>query len=183
MLTGESLPVEKCIGSAVSAASINKFGSFKFRVEKAGENTSFADILRFVAEAQSSKAPIQRSADKAAGYFIPFIILAATATFLIWYFIIFHCSRIDLPVIYAVSVLTASCPCALGLATPAAIITSIGIGAKHGILIKNGSVLEKISSIDSVVFDKTGTITEGSLELTDIVLVCHGKHKFSEDAL
>ncbi len=180
MLTGESLPKEKYADCPVTAASLNKNGTFRFRAEKIGDRTLFAGIVRYVEQAQSSKAAVQRAADRAAGYFVPLVLLASVITFIVWYFIIFHCRTLEQPLIYAVSVLVVSCPCALGLATPAAIIVSIGKGAENGILIKNGEVLEDMCKIDTVVFDKTGTITEGKPELMETVLL-EGKEKHTDE--
>lgn len=171
MLTGESLPVEKGAGCQVYTATFNKHGSFRFRAEKVGAQTAYAGILNYVENAQNSKSPIQRLADKASGYFIPLVLIAAVITFLVWFFIIYQRQVLDAPLLYGVSVLVAACPCALGLATPAAIIVGIGLGARRGILFKNGEALEILNKVNAVVFDKTGTLTEGKPFLSDIVLL------------
>ncbi|WP_446899757.1 heavy metal translocating P-type ATPase [Clostridium sp. LBM24168] len=172
MLTGESLPVEKNKDDIVTGASMNKNGTFNFKATKVGDDTVFSNIIKLVEEAQESKAPIQKIADKASGIFIPVILCISALTFIIWYFVIFDHKvfLINLPIIYAVSVLVVSCPCALGLATPAALMVGLGKGAENGILIKNGTALEQACKIDTVVFDKTGTLTEGKLDITDAVL-------------
>ena len=172
MLTGESLPVEKHGGDAVTGASLNKQGTFQFRATKVGSETRLAEIIQYVERAQSSKAPIQKIADRVSGFFIPCIIAISLLTFCVWYFVILQHTfyLIDVAIINAVSVLVVSCPCALGLATPAAIMVGIGKGAQNGILIKNGEVLEKAHDIDTVVLDKTGTLTEGKPRVTGVFL-------------
>jgi len=173
MLTGESIPVEKSIEDFVTGASLNKYGTFKFKATKVGNETVFANIISLVEEAQESKAPIQKIADKVSEIFIPFVILVSVYTFAIWFVIIFDCNFkiIEKPILYAVAVLVVSCPCALGLATPAALMVGMGKGAQNGILIKNGEKLEKASKINVIVLDKTGTITTGKLEVKDIILL------------
>jgi len=171
MLTGESMPVKKAKKDFVTGASLNKNGSFKFRATKVGEGTVLSNIIKMVEEAQESKAQIQKITDRICGYFVPFIFFIAVSTFLIWYFIIYHGQLLDVALINAVSVLVVSCPCALGLATPTAIIVGMGKGAQNGILIKNGEDLEKMCKINSVVFDKTGTITVGRPEVTDLIIL------------
>jgi len=180
MLTGESFPVEKTTDDFVTGASLNKSGSFTFRASKVGNETRLAEIIKYVEEAQSSKAPIQRVVDKVAGYFIPCILTISLLTFLVWYFAIFHQSVfvIDVAIINAVSVLVVSCPCALGLATPAAIMVGIGKGAQNGILIKNGEVLEKAHDIDTIVLDKTGTITTGKPHVTEVIFSENGSKQY-----
>ena len=170
MLTGESMPVAKEIGQKVFAATINKTGSFTFRATGVGAKTALAQIIRLVEEAQGSKAPIQRLADKVASVFVPAVFLVAFITFVIWYFLPAE-SNFSLALINFVSVLVIACPCALGLATPTAIMVSTGLGAQSGILIKGGETLEKIHKLSTVVFDKTGTLTRGELAVTDIVAV------------
>lgn len=167
MLTGESQPVNKGAGDLVIGASLNKFGTFKFKATKIGSETKLAQIIKLVEEAQSSKAPIQKLADRVCGIFVPAVMIISLLTFIIWYFFIFNQSYyfIQKLILFAVAVLVVSCPCALGLATPTAIMVGVGQGTKQGILIKNGEKLEKICKIDTVVFDKTGTITTGKLEL------------------
>ncbi|ATW25594.1 heavy metal translocating P-type ATPase [Candidatus Formimonas warabiya] len=182
MLTGESIPVEKAAGSGVFAASLNKSGSFRFRAEKVGDQTAYAGILKYVENAQNSKSPIQRMADKAAGYFIPLVLTVAVGTFLVWFLIIFHGRMLEASMLYAISVLVAACPCALGLATPTAIVVGIGLGARRGILFKNGEALETLNKVNAVVFDKTGTLTEGKPVLTDVVLL-NNRMSFTEKEL
>ncbi len=170
MLTGESVPVDKSEGDMVFAACINKNGSIRFRAQKTGEETALAQIIRLVEEAQGSKAPIARLADKVSAYFVPLVFLIALLSAGAWW--ISGESPIFALTIF-ISVLVIACPCALGLATPTAIMVGTGKGAEHGILIKNGEALERAERIDAIVFDKTGTITKGLLQLTDIV--CLGK--------
>ncbi|MEM4260139.1 MAG: heavy metal translocating P-type ATPase [Candidatus Woesearchaeota archaeon] len=167
MITGESMPVEKKKGSNVFAATINKLGSLKFKATKIGENTTLSHIIKLVEEAQGRKAPIQRFADKISAVFVPIVILIAIATFIVWYF--FLKQSFSFAMITGVAVLVIACPCALGLATPTAIMVGTGKGAKNGILIKGGDVLETAHKINYVIFDKTGTITKGIPQLTDIV--------------
>ena len=170
MLTGESMPAAKGIGQKVFAATMNKTGSFTFRTTGVGAKTALAQIIRLVEEAQGSKAPIQRLADKVASVFVPAVFLVAFITFVIWYFLPAE-SNFSRALINFVSVLVIACPCALGLATPTAIMVSTGLGAQSGILIKGGETLEKIHKLSVVVFDKTGTLTRGELAVTDIVAV------------
>ncbi|MCK5476903.1 MAG: copper-translocating P-type ATPase, partial [Candidatus Aenigmarchaeota archaeon] len=167
MITGESLPVEKKKGDAVVGASINKHGSFKFRANKIGKDTFLSQIIKLVEEAQGSKAPIQRLADKVSSYFVPTIIFLAVLAFSIWYFVIGQSFVFSLTVF--ISVLIISCPCALGLATPTAIIVGTSKGAEFGILIKSAEALENTHKIDTIVFDKTGTLTKGKPTVTDIL--------------
>ena len=165
MLTGESLPVTKNIGDKVFGATINSTGAFKIKAEKIGKDTALAKIIKMVEEAQGSKAPIQRFADKISLYFVPAVIGIAIITFLAWYFI---GGNIAPALISAVSVLVIACPCALGLATPTAIMVGTGKGAELGIFIKGGEVLEKAGKLNAVLFDKTGTLTEGKPSVTSI---------------
>jgi len=166
MLTGESLPVEKKPGDTVIGATINRFGSFRFRATRVGRDTVLSQIIRMVEEAQGSKAPIQKLADKVAGIFVPAVIGIATLTFIIWLLVTGDTGR---ALISAVSVLVIACPCALGLATPTAIMVGTGKGAEKGILIKGGEYLETAYRINTVVLDKTGTVTRGMPEVTDII--------------
>ena len=168
MLTGESLPVEKNPGSEVMGATLNKTGSFVFEATKVGRETALAQIIRLVEEAQGSKAPIQRLADKVAGIFVPVVILIAAATFTIWFFF-GPKPTFPLALLNFVAVLIIACPCAMGLATPTAIMVGTGRGAENGILIKSGESLELIHRISAIVFDKTGTLTQGKPVVTDIV--------------
>ncbi|HAR63507.1 MAG TPA: heavy metal translocating P-type ATPase [Candidatus Margulisbacteria bacterium] len=165
MITGESLPVEKRRGDSVIGATINSYGAFMFQASKVGKDTLLSSIIRIVEEAQGSKAPVQRLADKVASVFVPVVLLISLATFLVWYF---FAGDFSFGVIAAVAVMVISCPCALGLATPTAIMVGTGIGAQRGILIKSGESLEKAYRLTTVVFDKTGTITKGTPVLTDV---------------
>lgn len=166
MLTGESIPVEKTKGDEVIGSTINKHGSFKFKATKVGKDTALSQIIKLVEEAQGSKAPVQRLADKVSGIFVPTVVTIAIITFITWYII---SGDITPSIISAVSVLVIACPCALGLATPTAIMVGTGKGAENGILIKGGEHLEKAQKIDTIIFDKTGTITKGEPEVTDII--------------
>jgi Cu+-exporting ATPase len=165
MITGESVPVEKALGDTVFSGTINKTGTLKFTAEKVGLETTLAQIVRLAREVQASKAPIQRIADKVVNIFVPLVVSIAVAVFLIWHFAVDDA----LALTTMVSVLAISCPCALGIATPAAIMIGVGNGAENGILIKNNAILEVVRNLDTVVFDKTGTLTRGQLEVTDIV--------------
>jgi Cu+-exporting ATPase len=166
MITGESIPVEKKKGDMVVGATINKHGSFRFIATKVGENTTLAHIIRLIEEAQGKKAPIQRFADMISAYFVPAVIFIAMATFAAWLLLE---KEFSFALIAGVSVLVIACPCALGLATPTAIMVGTGKGAKNGILIKGGDSLETAHKIKHVLFDKTGTITKGTPEVTDII--------------
>ncbi len=168
MVTGESLPIEKTINSTVIGGTINKSGSFKFQAVKIGKDTILAQIIKLVEEAQGSKAPVQKLADKVSSLFVPAVLLIGILTFMIWFFL---GKNPDLALSNFISVLIIACPCALGLATPTAVMLGTGIGANKGILIKNASSLEICHKAEVVVFDKTGTLTEGRPSLTDIVLV------------
>lgn len=165
MLTGESVPVGKVAGDKVIGATINKHGLFRFKATKVGKDTVLAQIIRMVDEAQGSKAPIQRLADKIAGIFTPVVLAIAAAVFLLTWLL----TDFQLALVHAVSVLVIACPCALGLATPTAIMVGTGRGAERGILIKGGESLETAHKINTVVLDKTGTITKGKPEVTDIL--------------
>ncbi len=167
MITGESLPVGKEVGDEVIGATINKTGSFKFRATKVGKDTVLAQIVRLVEQAQGSKAPVQRLADRVAGVFVPAVIGIALLTLLGWYFL--GGAGLERSLINTVAVLVIACPCALGLATPTAVMVGTGKGAERGILIKSGESLERAGSLDTVVLDKTGTITRGQPEVTDVV--------------
>ena len=166
MITGESVPVEKNVGNTVFSGTINKTGAVKFRAEKVGAETMLAQIVRLAREVQASKAPIQRIADRVVNVFVPVVVAIALGAFLVWYFVL---GDEMLALTTLVSVLAISCPCALGIATPAAIMLGVGRGAENGILIKNNAVLEVVKNIDTVVFDKTGTLTKGNLEVADVV--------------
>jgi P-type Cu+ transporter len=168
MLTGESMPVFKKPAQDVFAGTINQSGSFIFEATLVGAETALARIIRLVEEAQGSKAPIQRYADKVASIFVPAVIAIAIVTFIIWYFAA-PGHILSRAILNFVSVLIISCPCAMGLATPTAVMVGTGLGAENGILIKGGESLERAHHLDTVVFDKTGTITSGEPQLTDIV--------------
>jgi Cu+-exporting ATPase len=175
MLTGESIPVEKKIGDKVFGGTINKEGVFKFRAEKIGKETVLAQIIKLVEEAQASKAPIQRIADKVINLFVPVVVVIALISFIVWYFVL------GKPFLFAltalVSVLVIACPCALGIATPTAIMVGTSKGAENGILIKGGEYLEKVRELDTLVFDKTGTLTKGKAEVSDIIGIQNSKFK------
>ena len=174
MLTGESLPVEKKVGDPVIGATVNHLGSFQFRAEKVGKDTALAQIIRLVEDAQGNKAPIQKVADQVAGVFVPTIIGIAVVTLFGWAIATGDWQR---SIINAVSVLVIACPCALGLATPTAIMVGTGKGAENGILIKGGEHLQTAGKIQTVVLDKTGTITQGKPAVTDILPVDGSKEE------
>jgi len=166
MLTGESMPVDKKIGDTIIGATINRDGFIKFKTTRIGKDTVLSQIIKTVEEAQGSKAPIQRLADKVAGIFVPAVIVIAVVTFFIWYL---SGQPFTMAMLAFVGVLIIACPCALGLATPTAIIVGTGKGAENGILIKGGESLETAHRIDTIVFDKTGTLTAGKPSVTDII--------------
>jgi Cu+-exporting ATPase len=168
MVTGESVPVKKQPGDEVIGATINKTGSFKFRAARVGKDTFLAQIVKLVQQAQGSKAPIQRLADQVTGWFVPTIIAIAIATFIIWFNIM---GNLNLALITMVEVLVIACPCALGLATPTSIMVGTGKGAENGILIKGAESLELAHKLQTIVLDKTGTITQGKPTVTDFVTV------------
>lgn len=170
MITGESIPVDKTSGSKVIGGTINLNGTFNFRVLEAGDNTILAQIIRSVEKALASKPPIQKLVDKIAGIFVPIVILIAIITFITW-FIIGGNNSFGNALINFVAVLIIACPCALGLATPTAIIVGTGLGAKHGILIRNGESLESARNVSTIIFDKTGTLTEGKPLVSDIIVM------------
>ena len=165
MLTGESIPVEKQPGDRVIGGSINKNGSIEFEATKVGTDTMLSQIIKLVEEAQGSKAPISRLADVISAYFVPVVIIIALLAGFIWYF---SGAGLEFSMTIFISVLVIACPCALGLATPTAIMVGTGKGAENGILIKSGEALETTHKIDTIVFDKTGTITQGKPEIVDI---------------
>lgn len=175
MLTGESMPVTKNVGDAVIGATVNKHGSFKFRATKVGKDTALAQIIKLVEEAQGSKAPIQKLADKISGVFVPIVIGISLLTFILTYFLVGFTPAL----ISAVAVLVIACPCALGLATPTAVMVGTGKGAESGVLIKGAEHLESAHRVTTVVLDKTGTITKGEPEVTDILTLGN----YSEDEL
>jgi P-type Cu+ transporter len=168
MLTGESLPVEKGPGDEVFGGTINRTGAFRFEATKVGKETALQQIVRMVQDAQGSKAPIQRLADLISGIFVPTVLCIAIATFVLW-FDFGPEPRLTNALVAAVAVLIIACPCALGLATPTAVMVGTGKGAENGVLIKGGESLEMAHRIDTVILDKTGTITQGQPELTDVV--------------
>lgn len=175
MLTGESLPVEKKPGDPVIGATLNKLGSLKFEATKVGRDTALAQIIRLVEEAQGSKAPIQKMADQVSAIFVPAVIGIALVTFLVWYFLVplpanAETAPFTRALINMVAVLVIACPCAMGLATPTAVMVGAGKGAELGILLKSGEALERAGRITTVVLDKTGTITRGQPAVTDIVV-------------
>jgi Cu+-exporting ATPase len=174
VITGESIPVEKKIGDNVVGATINKTGMLKFKATKVGSDTVLAQIIRMVENALGSKAPIQRMVDVVSSYFVPAVIIIATAAFLVWYLL-------GLGFTFAltvfIAVLIIACPCAMGLATPTAIMVGVGKGAENGILIKSGEALETAHKLQAVVFDKTGTLTKGEPEVTDIITLSSRKGK------
>jgi Cu+-exporting ATPase len=170
MITGESIPVEKTVGDEVVGATINKAGSLRVEATKVGKDTTLARIVRMVEEAQGSKAPIQRLADVIASYFVPVVIGIAIVTFIIWYFV-GPPPALTFALLNFVAVLIIACPCALGLATPTAIMVGTGKGAEYGVLIRNGEALERSHQISTVLLDKTGTLTRGEPAVTDIVAV------------
>lgn len=166
MLTGESIPVEKSVGDAIIGASINKNGTIRYKATKVGKDTALSQIIKLVEDAQGSKAPIAKMADIISGYFVPIVIAIAILSAIAWYFAgqtgVFALT-------IAISVLVIACPCALGLATPTAIMIGTGKGAEHGVLFKSGTALETTHKLNTIVFDKTGTITEGKPKVTDII--------------
>lgn len=167
MISGESIPLEKTVGDMVVGATMNKAGSFRFEATKVGKDTVLSQIIRVVEEAQSSRAPIQKFADVVSAYFVPTVVALAFITFISWYF--FALSTFVTALLVFTAVMVIACPCALGLATPTAIMVGTGKGAENGILIKGGEALESASGIDLVIFDKTGTITKGTPEVTDVL--------------
>lgn len=171
-ITGESIPVEKKSGDQVVAATINKSGFFKFRATKVGDDTTLAQIIRLMEEASASKAPIAKMADRIAGIFVPAVIGIAILSAVIW---LLSGAEFEFALSIGIAVLVISCPCALGLATPVAIMVGTGKGAENGILIKSGEALETAYSINTMVLDKTGTITEGKPQVTDIMPIINGR--------
>lgn len=167
MITGESIPVDKKKGDAVFGGTINKHGSFKFKATKIGANTTLAKIIKLIKDAQGSKAPIQRFADTISAYFVPIVIGVSMLNFFAWFFLMN--STLSFALITSVAILVIACPCALGLATPTAIMVGVGKGAQNGILIKGGEALETAHKLKYVILDKTGTITKGQPEVTDII--------------
>ena len=175
-ITGESMPVEKNPGDKVISPAVNKNGSFKFRAVKVGNNTTFAQIIKLVDEAESTKAPIARIADRVSGVFVPIVLLITFVTIIAW---LIAGESFEFALNCAISVLVISCPCALGLATPAAITVGIGKAAEHGVLIKSAETLEKLHSIDTIALDKTGTVTNGTPEVSDTQVYSENLNKNS----
>lgn len=167
MVTGESIPVDKSVGDAVIGSTINNSGTIIFRAEKVGSETMLAQIVDFVKKAQTSRAPIQDLTDKISGIFVPAVVILGLLTFWIWF--VFLGESFVISLLYGVAVLIIACPCALGLATPTALMVGTGRSAKMGILLKNGTVLQEIQKVQTVVFDKTGTLTEGKPVVTDVI--------------
>lgn len=181
-LTGESIPVEKTAGDTVNAATVNRTGSFTFRATRVGADTSLAKIIKLVEDANATKAPIARMADKVAGVFVPVVFVISAVTFAVWMALT---GSVNEALTSAVAVLVISCPCALGLATPVAIMVGTGKGAEMGILFKSAEALENLRSVGTVVLDKTGTVTRGKPAVTDIVVAtrANGSSAMSEKAL
>ncbi|MDX3966886.1 MAG: copper-translocating P-type ATPase [Bradyrhizobium sp.] len=169
MITGESMPIEKHVGDEVIGATINKTGSFKFKTTKVGKDTALASIIRMVKDAQGSKAPIQRVVDMVSGYFVPTVMILGVLSFVVWY-LVGPEPRFVYATIVFVTTLIIACPCALGLATPTSLTVGIGKGAENGILIRSGDALQTSQKLDSIILDKTGTITRGAPALTDVVV-------------
>lgn len=188
MVTGESLPVKKQVGDKVIGATVNQTGSFVLEAEKIGQDTMLSQIIEIVKKSQNSHAPIQKLTDKVANIFVPTVLIIAVITFIVWY--VFLGQDVPTALNFAVSVMVIACPCALGLATPTALMVGTGRGAKMGILIKNGEILEAANNLNAIVFDKTGTLTEGKPQVTDVVgdkqqvlQVAASLEKFSEHPL
>lgn len=178
MITGESMPVEKGVGDEVIGATLNKTGSFTFEATRVGKDTALANIIRMVQDAQGSKAPIQRVVDQVAAYFVPTVMILGLLAFIVWYNVGPE-PRIVFSIIVFVTTLIIACPCALGLATPTSLTVGIGKGAENGILIRSGDALQTAKRLNAIVLDKTGTITKGEPELTDVLSL----GDFSEDEL
>ena len=174
-VSGESIPVAKGVGDKVISATLNKNGYFRFVAQKVGSESTISQIIKLVEEASASKAPIARMADKIAGVFVPAVLLIAVSAGLIW---LYNGADIEFAFSIAISIMVISCPCALGLATPVAIMVGTGKGAENGILIKSGEALENAHDIDVVVMDKTGTLTEGKPQVTDVVSLKMAENDF-----
>jgi Cu+-exporting ATPase len=179
MITGESLPVQKQVDDDVIGGTVNQTGSFLMEAEKVGEDTVLSQIVNMVADAQRSRAPIQKIADTVSGYFVPAVVVVAIVTFIVWAVLRPKEPALAWALVNAVAVLIIACPCALGLATPISIMVGVGRGAKEGVLIKDAEVLETLEKIDTIVVDKTGTLTQGRPKLTECIPVDSG----SEDEL
>ncbi|MEK7841553.1 MAG: heavy metal translocating P-type ATPase, partial [Deltaproteobacteria bacterium] len=179
MITGESMPIEKKTGDEVIGATINKTGMFKFKAAKVGAETTLSQIIKMVEEAQASTAPIQRIADKATGYFAPAVVIAAILSFFGWWI----SGNFPQALLSSIAVLIIACPCALGIATPAALMVGVGKGAEAGILIRGAEYLERAQKLTTIVFDKTGTLTKGEPSVTDIVVRGQGSGASEDDIL
>ena len=164
LITGESIPVEKNVGSEVIGATINKTGSLKFRATKVGEDTALSQIVHLVEEAQASSAPVQRFADQVVSKFVPIVFSVAAIAFVFW----FVTDGFGKAFLSLLAVLLIACPCAMGIATPTAILAGVGKGAEYGVLLRSGEYVEKARKLRIVVFDKTGTLTKGEPSVTDI---------------
>ena len=181
MVTGESMPVDKKVGDFVIGATINKTGSFLMKAEKVGSQTFLSQIISTVEKAQASKASIQRLADVVASFFVPIVIILAITTFVVWYFL--PNGGLVRAMLNAIAVLIVACPCAMGLATPTAIMVASGIGASIGVLVKDAQALELSGKIKTMVFDKTGTLTKGKPEVTDIIAIDSATQFLSHESL
>ena len=182
MVTGESMPVSKTVKVQVIGATINQTGSFKFRATKVGNETVLAQIIKLVEEAQGSKAPIQRLADIISSYFVPAVLIIAASTFVVWFFL-GPSPTLTFALVNTVAVLIIACPCALGLATPTAIMVGTSIGAEHGILIKDATALEIAHKVKTVILDKTGTLTKGKPNVTDVIKISSPKLQITKDKI
>lgn len=182
MVTGESIPVDKAKGDLVIGATFNKTGSFTFKATKVGKDTMLSQIIKLVQEAQGSKAPIQRIADLISSYFVPIVIMLSIATFVVWY-ILGPAPAFLFALLNTIAVLIVACPCAMGLATPTAIMVGTGKGAEHGILIRDAESLETLNKVKTVVFDKTGTLTKGKPVVTDVTPIKNEKLKVQNEIL
>ncbi len=180
MITGESMPVEKKSGDKLVSGTINSYGSVKFKAEHVGKDSVLSRIIAIVEEAQGSKAPIQKLADKVASIFVPVVLAVAVVTFFIWWLVM---SSMTIAVVSAVAVLVIACPCALGLATPTAIMVGTGVGAGRGILIRNGEILQSTGKLTAIILDKTGTITLGKPELQELIPLEEKNHRKLTDNL
>ncbi|MBI3177969.1 MAG: copper-translocating P-type ATPase, partial [Chloroflexi bacterium] len=182
MVTGESMPVEKKVGDEVIGATINKTGAFRFRATKVGKDTALSNIIRLVQDAQGSKVPIQKIVDQVSAYFTPSVMILAIVGFVIWYDFGPE-PTLTYGLIVAVTTLIIACPCALGMATPMSLTTGIGLGAQNGILIRSGDALQAAEKLDAIILDKTGTITKGKPELTDVIETSNFRFQTSNEVL
>ncbi len=166
LLTGESIPVEKNFGDEVIGGTMNKSGWFRFKATRVGRDTALAQIVRLVEEAQGSKASVQRLADRISAYFVPTVLALGVVAFLAWYI---SGSGLVFGLTVFIAVLIIACPCALGLATPTAVMVGTGLGAENGILVRDAETLERACQIDTIIFDKTGTLTRGRAEVKEVI--------------